>query len=112
MLFAMDSLGKSTELLELKFIQRAESCQIHRHGSNLLASLLATSNQKLIAELTAKNRVPSIYVREDYVNSGGLMSYGADRDELFRRGAIYVDKILKAAKPADLPVEQPTKFDW
>ena len=91
MLFAMDSLGKLTEILELKFIQRVESCQIHHHGIDLLASPLATSNQKLIAELAAKNRSPWLYVREDYVNSGGLMSCGADREELFRRGGPLFD---------------------
>ena len=69
------------------------------------------SYQKQIADLAVKNRLPAIYQREDYVDSGGLMSYGQDRDEPYKRAAIYVDKILKGAKPADLPVEQPTKFE-
>jgi putative tryptophan/tyrosine transport system substrate-binding protein len=72
---------------------------------------LANSNQKRIAELAAKNRLPAIYPRGDYVTSGGLMSYGADESEPYRRAAVYVDKILKGAKPVDLPVEQPTKFE-
>jgi putative ABC transport system substrate-binding protein len=72
---------------------------------------LATSNQKQIADLATKNRLPAIYPRADFVESGGLMSYGPDQTEAFRRGAILVDKILKGAKPADLPVEQPTKFE-
>jgi putative ABC transport system substrate-binding protein len=74
-------------------------------------SPLAASNQKRIVDLAAKSRVPAIYPRGDYVASGGLMSYGPDRAEPFRRGASMVDKILKGTKPADLPVEQPTKFE-
>jgi putative ABC transport system substrate-binding protein len=72
---------------------------------------LALSNRKQIVELAAKTRLPAIYFREEFVESGGLMSYGADLDDHYRRAAIYVDKILKGTKPADLPVEQPTKFE-
>ena len=72
---------------------------------------LFTTNQKRLVELAAKNRLPAIYSREDYVDGGGLMSYGADRVEPYRRAASMIDKILKGAKPADLPVEQPTKFE-
>ena len=84
-------------------------------GSAALAvtpSPIANSNRKVIAELAAKNRLPAIYPRRDYVESGGLMSYGADRAESFRRVAVFVDKILKGTKPADIPVEQPTKFEF
>ncbi len=73
---------------------------------------VANSNQNRIADLATKNRLPAIYPRGDLVASGGLMSDGPDRDEPFRRGAVFVDKILKGAKPADLPVEQPTKFEF
>ena len=73
---------------------------------------LANSNQKRIADLAAKHRLPAIYPREDFVVSGGLMSYGPDRAESFRRAAVFVDKILKGAKPADIPVEQPKKFEF
>jgi ABC-type uncharacterized transport system substrate-binding protein len=73
--------------------------------------ILATSNRKQIVELAAKARLPAIYAREEFVESGGLMSYGTDLDDHYRRAAIYVTKILKGAKPADLPVEQPTKFE-
>ena len=69
------------------------------------------SNQKRIADLATKNRLPAIYPREDFVDSGGLMSYGADQAEPFRRAASMVDKILKGTKPADIAVEQPTKFE-
>ncbi len=64
-----------------------------------------------ITELALKNRLPSISERENYAEAGGLMSYGVNQAEQFRRAATYVDKIFKGAKPADLPVEQPTKFD-
>ena len=72
---------------------------------------LAASNQKHIADLAAKSRLPAIYPRGDYAASGGMMSYGHDRVEPYRRGASMVDRILKGAKPADIPVEQPTKFE-
>jgi putative ABC transport system substrate-binding protein len=65
----------------------------------------------VIADLAAKRRLPAMYPRRDHVEAGGLIAYGADRRELLRRLAMYVDKILKGAKPADLPVEQPTKFE-
>jgi putative ABC transport system substrate-binding protein len=84
-------------------------------GSAALAlaqSPLVASNQKLIVDLAIRNRLPAIFTRGNYVASGGLMSYGADDAEPFRRLAAFVDKILKGAKPADLPVEQPTKFEF
>ena len=64
-----------------------------------------------VAELSVKNRLPSIYALREYVEAGSLASYGADINDIWRRAAIFVDKILKGAKPADLPVEQPTKFE-
>jgi len=64
-----------------------------------------------IIEFTAKSRLPTIYALSQFVDTGGLVSYGANRADLWHRAATYVDKILKGAKPADLPVEQPTKFD-
>jgi ABC-type uncharacterized transport system substrate-binding protein len=68
-------------------------------------------NSKRIADLALKNRLPSMYEGSTWVEGGGLMSYLANDLELFRRAATYVDKILKGAKPADMPVEQPTKFE-
>jgi putative ABC transport system substrate-binding protein len=72
---------------------------------------LAVSNQERLVELVAKTRLPAIYAREDFANSGGLMSYGPSYGAEGRDAARLVDKILKGAKPADLPVEQPTKFE-
>ncbi|HEX9442781.1 MAG TPA: ABC transporter substrate-binding protein, partial [Candidatus Binatia bacterium] len=77
----------------------------------LLASPFAAPNRKQIADLALKSRLPTIYFRSDFVEAGGLMSYGASQNDLDRRAATYVDKILKGAKPAVLPVEQPTKFE-
>jgi putative tryptophan/tyrosine transport system substrate-binding protein len=68
--------------------------------------------RKRIVELAGKHRLPAIYPQKEYVDEGGLMSYGADFDDLFRKSAHYVDKILKGTKPADLPVQQATKFEF
>jgi putative ABC transport system substrate-binding protein len=67
--------------------------------------------RKRLVDLAAKNRLPAVYSSRDFVDAEGLMSYGPDLADLFRRAATYVDKILKGAKPGDLPVEQPTKFE-
>jgi putative tryptophan/tyrosine transport system substrate-binding protein len=80
-------------------------------GLYLSLGPLMNANRKRIAEYALKSRLPSIHVRREFVEAGGLMSYGADLAENARRVAYYVDKILKEAKPADLPVEQPTKFE-
>ena len=69
------------------------------------------ANRKRIADFAIKSRLPSVSSRA-YVDAGGLMSYGADLADSYRRVAYYVDKILKGAKPTDLPVEQPTKFEF
>jgi ABC-type uncharacterized transport system substrate-binding protein len=68
-------------------------------------------NRKRIAGFALKSRLPSVYASRETVEAGGLMSYGADLADSYRRVATYVDKILKGAKPADLPVERPTKFE-
>jgi putative tryptophan/tyrosine transport system substrate-binding protein len=83
-----------------------------------VGAIMTTSNRpffaerKSIVELAVKHRLPAIYFQKEFVDEGGLMSYGADFDDLFRRAAVYVDKILKGAKPADLPVQQATKFEF
>ena len=70
------------------------------------------AERKRIVELAAKYRFPAIYFQKEFVDEGGLMSYGADVTDFYRRAAFYVDKILKGAKPADLPVQQATKFEF
>jgi len=70
------------------------------------------AERKRIVDLASKYRLPAIYFSKEYVDEGGLMSYGADFEDLFQRAAVYVDKILKGAKPADLPVQQATKFEF
>jgi putative ABC transport system substrate-binding protein len=77
----------------------------------VLNSAILISQRKQIADLAVNNRLPAIYPQNEYVENGGLMSYGVSFIDLHRRAATYVDKILKGAKPADLPVEQPTKFE-
>ena len=73
--------------------------------------LLTAPNQKWAAAFALENRLPSVYTNTVGVDAGGLMYYGADPAHSYRRAAIYIDKILKGAKPADLPVKQPTKFE-
>src|SRR5262249_46217582 len=70
------------------------------------------AERKRIVELAGKYRLPAIYFHKEFVDEGGLMSYGTDFADLYRRAAVYVDKILKGAKPADLPVQQATKFEF
>ena len=69
------------------------------------------AHQKRILDFLAQNRVPAIFESKDWVEAGGLISYGPDGDDVTRRSAIQLDKILKGAKPSDIPVEQPTKFE-
>jgi putative ABC transport system substrate-binding protein len=75
-----------------------------------LSTMLLIEQRRLV-DLAAKNRLPAMYPLREFVDSGGLMAYGPNFADLYRRAATYVDKILKGAKPADLPVEQPTKFE-
>ena len=77
----------------------------------VLTSVMFINERRRLVDLAAKNRLPTVYPQRDFVDVGGLMSYGPDFADLWRRAAAYVDKILKGVKPADLPVEQPTKFE-
>src|SRR5262249_34328320 len=70
------------------------------------------AERKRIVELAVKHRFPAIYPNKEFVDEGGLMSYGVDYTDLYRSAAVYVDKILKGTKPADLPVQQATKFEF
>jgi putative ABC transport system substrate-binding protein len=77
----------------------------------ILPDPVISTNLKRIVDFAAKSRLPSVYQSSDFADAGGLVTYGPDRADLFRRAAIYVDKILKGTKPGDLPVEQPTKLE-
>ena len=77
----------------------------------VLGGAVFTSQRTQIVDLAVKSRLPAIYQANEYSDVGGLITYGVNITDLFRRAATYVDKILKGAKPADLPVEQPKKFD-
>ncbi len=80
-------------------------------GLLVLRNSITLTGKRTIVEFAARNRLPAMYSDRTFVSAGGLMSYGVDVPDLFRRAATYVDKILKGARPADLPVEQPTKFE-
>jgi putative ABC transport system substrate-binding protein len=73
---------------------------------------LILTQQRQVLDFAAKNRLPAMYTASEFVEAGGLMSYGSDNTDLWRRAADFVDKILKGTKPADMPVEQPTKFEF
>lgn len=83
----------------------------HADAVVVLTSVVTNSNRKPIVDVAAKNRLPAIYYTAEWVESGGLLTYGANFPDLFRRAATYVDKILKGAKPGELPVEQARKFE-
>jgi putative ABC transport system substrate-binding protein len=78
----------------------------------MVAGFITSAHRTEILELAVKSRLPVIYERGDYVEAGGLMTYGVNLNDLDRRAATYVDKILKGRTPADLPVEQPMKFEF
>jgi putative ABC transport system substrate-binding protein len=107
--------------LELQSVEVSRTEDLHRAFSAITnqraqafilpPNPVAITNQDQIASFARKSRLPSMYAQKEYVQAGGLMSYGPSTAEMNHRAAIYVDKILKGAKPADLPVEQPTKFE-
>jgi putative tryptophan/tyrosine transport system substrate-binding protein len=105
---------QNLDVLDLKDIETAFQTATKGHADAVLVLTSAITNfqRKLIAELAVKSRLPAIYYAPEFVEDGGLMSYGVSIPDLFRRAATYVDKILKGRKPADLPVEQPTKFEF
>jgi ABC-type uncharacterized transport system substrate-binding protein len=113
---AANALRLRLQILEVRgpsdFDQAFSAITKERAGALIeLPSPLFHSNRKRIVEFAAKSRLPSIFHSRDFVDAGGLMSYGEHNADLLRRVAYYVDRILKGAKPADLPVEQPTKFE-
>jgi putative ABC transport system substrate-binding protein len=110
-------LGMTIKLVEARSqndFKRAfsEMKQARVNGLVVSPGIIYVQNQKLIVDFAAQQRLPTIYGRSDFVDAGGLASYGTSFPDLYRRAAVYVDKILKGAKPAELPVEQPMKFEF
>jgi putative ABC transport system substrate-binding protein len=101
------------EVQEPRDLDQAFGAMTHEGAEalNVLASPILNANRKTLIELAAKHRLPAIYQWKEFVEEGGLMSYAASITDMYHRAATYVDKILKGAKPADLPVEQPTTFE-
>ena len=107
--------------MQLQFVEARSPDEFPRACSNMSSArggaLTVLPNNRFLREhkrlvdLAAKNRLPAVYTSREFVDAGGLMSYGATLSDLFRRAAPYVDKILKGAKPGDVPLEQPTKFE-
>jgi len=102
------------DVLDPKDIENAfrEARKTRAGGALVLQNNVLNSQRKETADLAIKNRLPTIYYAPEFLDSGGLISYAASINDLYRRAATYVDKILKGAKAADLPVEQPTKFEF
>jgi putative ABC transport system substrate-binding protein len=105
----IDTPFRGAKALETAF-QTAKQKQVGAIMTTTASPFFA--ERRRIVELAGKHRLPAIYFQKEFVDEGGLMSYGADSTDLFRRAAVYVDKILKGAKPADLPVQQATKFEF
>jgi ABC-type uncharacterized transport system substrate-binding protein len=113
---AAQRLGATPQFLEvrdLEEIQRAFDALTKGRADALmvLPHPVTFAHQRRIVDIAAKNKLPGMYPWAEFAEAGGLMAYAASRPDMFRRSATYVDKILKGAKPADLPVEQPTKFE-
>jgi putative ABC transport system substrate-binding protein len=102
------------DVLDSKSIENAFRAASKERAEAILTlqSPIVFSQRAQILDLAVKNRLPVMYFQTEYVDAGGLMSYSANLNDLARRAATYVDKILKGAKPSDLPVEQPKKFDF
>ena len=107
--------------VQLQFVEARGPADLDRAFSDMtraragaltvLPSLMLLREHRRLVDLAAKHRLPAVYTVKEYVDAGGLMAYAPNLADVFRRAATYVDKILKGAKPADLPVEQPTKFE-
>jgi putative ABC transport system substrate-binding protein len=93
-------------------IALAEAAQSRPDALFMIADRLTSLQLTQVLDFAAKTKLPSMFEDEVFVTEGGLMAYGADRAELNRRAAVYVDKVLKGTKPQDLPVEQPMKFEF
>ena len=115
---AAQALKLNLEEIDTQFDAKGLENAFHAAKQKQVNAILTTAGRsifaerKLIVELATKHRLPAIYFSKEFVEEGGLMSYGVDYVDLYRRSAGYVDKILRGAKPADLPVQQATKFEF
>ena len=120
MLTGADEAGRALGV-RLQFVEARRPANLDRAFSEMtrgrvgalavLPSTILVRERRRLVDLAAKNRLPAIYTQTEFADAGGLMAYGPNAADLHRRAATYVDKILKGAQPADLPVEQPTKFE-
>ncbi len=113
---AANGLGIGVQAMEIRSTSDLERnfsvvAAAHFNALAMMPNPVFVTNLKSIAGFAIQNRLPSMFHLREFVDVGGLVSYGVDRPDLYRRAATYVDKILKGASPADLPIEQPTKFD-
>jgi len=113
---AARALGVQPQFIEARgpdeFVRAFSDMTSARAGAlTVLPSAMFLREHRRLVDLAAQNRLPAVYTSREFVDAGGLMCYGANQPDLFRRAATYVDKILKGTKPADLPIEQPTKFE-
>ena len=114
---AAKALGVKLQSLEVRSLDDFESAfaRAKRDGAQALITTtgpLINTQQRQVLDFAAKNRLPAMYPDSEFVEAGGLMSYAPNYTDLYRRAADFVDKILKGTKPADIPVEQPTKFEF
>ena len=114
---AAQALGLQLQSLEVRGPDEFDQAFVamtreHADALVVLSSPLFFGHRRQLAELTVRHRLPAMFHLREYAEAGGLMAYGADAADMYRRAATYVDKLLKGAKPADLPVEQPTKFEF
>ena len=114
---AAKALGLKLQSLEVRGLDDFESAfaRAKKEGAQALITIpqsLINTQQRQVLDFAAKNRLPAMYPTSEFVEAGGLMSYGPNYTDLFRRAADFVDKILKGTKPADIPVEQPMKFEF
>jgi putative ABC transport system substrate-binding protein len=114
---AAKALGVKLQSLEVRSLDDFDSAfaRAKRDGAQALITFpnaLINTQQRQVLDFAAKNRLPAMYPQSDFVEAGGLMSYAPNLADQWRRAADFVDKILKGTKPADIPVEQPTKFEF
>jgi putative tryptophan/tyrosine transport system substrate-binding protein len=113
---AARKLGLTPQLLDIRKVEDiapafADATSQHADALIVGVDALTQKNRSFITQLAAGHRLPAIYVSKEYIDAGGLVAYGPSYPDLYRRAAIYVDKILRGASPSSLPVEQPTKFE-